>query len=118
MSLHIKDDPKAFYEYARSKTRMKDTVGPMTDDFGNVILLDGVNAKLLNEYFASIFTKDNMVDIPICYKASHIIALNTVEFTEETEYDKLCKLRADKSPGADGIYPAVLKILQLLFSNN
>ena len=41
----------AFYEYARSKTKMKDTVGPMTDDLGNVILDVGVNVKLLNEYF-------------------------------------------------------------------
>ena len=43
LSLHIKDDPKAFYKYARSKTKIKDTVGPMTNDFGNAILDDGVN---------------------------------------------------------------------------
>ena len=30
----------------------------MTDDFGNAILDDGVNVKLLNEYFASIFTRE------------------------------------------------------------
>ena len=30
----------------------------MTDDFGNVILDDGVNVKLLNEYLALIFTND------------------------------------------------------------
>ena len=57
VSLHIKDNPKAFHKYARSKTKMKDTVGHMTDDLGNVILDDGVNANLLDEYFASIFTK-------------------------------------------------------------
>ena len=85
---------------------MKDTVGPMTDDFGNVILDDGVNVKLLNEYFASIFSKGGLVDMPMYNKASYI---NTVDFTEETMYDKLCKLRADKSPGIDEIYPVVLK---------
>ena len=101
LSLHIKGDPKAFYKYARSKTKIKDTVGPMTDDFGNAILDDGVNVKLLNEYFASIFTKENLVDIPMYNKASYKNALNTVDFTEEAVYDKLCKLRADKSPGVD-----------------
>ena len=40
--------PKAFYKYARCKTKMKDTVCPMTDDFGNVILGDGVNKKMLS----------------------------------------------------------------------
>ena len=103
LSLHIKEDPKAFYEYARSKTKIKNTVGPMTDDIGNAILDDGVNVKLLNEYFASIFTKENLVDIPMYNTASNKNALNTVDFTEETVYDKLCKLRADKSPGVDGI---------------
>ena len=52
LSLHIEDDPKAFYKYACSKTKMKQTIGPLTDDFDCVILEDGVNAKLLNEYFA------------------------------------------------------------------
>ena len=111
LSLHIKDDPKAFYKYARSKTKIKDTVGPMTDDLGNDILDDGVNVKLLNEYFASIFTKENLVDMPMYNKASYKNALNTVDFTEETVYDQLCKLRTDKSPGVDGIYPVVLKSL-------
>ena len=31
---------------------MNNTVGPLTDDFGDVILDDGVNVKLLNEYLA------------------------------------------------------------------
>ena len=85
-------------------SKIKDTVGPMTDDFGNAILDDGVNVKLLNEYFASIFTKENLVDITMYNKASCKNALNTVDFTEETVYDKLCKLRADKSAGVDRIF--------------
>ena len=105
------DDPRTFYVYARSKTKMKEIVGPMTDDFGDAILDDGVNVKLLDEYFASIFTKENLVDKPMYNKTSYINALNTVDCTEETVHDKLCKLRADKSPGVDGIYPVVLKNL-------
>ena len=95
---------------------MKYTVVPMTDDFGNVILDDGVNVKLLNEYFTSIFTKENLVDIPMCNKASYINASNTVDLTEETVYDELCKLRANKSPGVDEIYPVVSKNLANVIS--
>ena len=94
MSLHIKDDPNAFYEYVGSKTKIKDTVGPMTDNIGNVILDDGVNVYLLNEYFASIYTNENLVDIPMYNKTSYINASNTVDFTEVTVYDKICTLRA------------------------
>ena len=53
----------------------------------------------------------NLVDIPMYNKASYKNALNTVDFTEETVYDKLCKPRADKFPGVDGICPVVLKNL-------
>ena len=60
----------------------------MTDDVGNVILDDGVNGKLLNEYFASIFTKENLLDIPLYNKASYENASKTVDFIEETVYDK------------------------------
>ena len=52
-------------------------------------------------------TKENLVDIPMYNKASYESALDTVDFTEETVYDKLCKHRADKSPGVDGRYPVV-----------
>ena len=51
------------------------------------------------------------MDIPKYNKASYINALNTVDFNEETVHDILCKLRANKPPGVDGIYPAVLKNL-------
>ena len=73
--------------------------------------------KLLNEYLASIITKENLVDIPMYNKASYINALNTVYFNEETVYDKLCKLRADNSPGVDGVYPVVLQNLANVISN-
>ena len=51
LSLRIKDDPKAFCEYAHRKTKTKDTVGPVNDDFGNGILDDGANVKrIVNTY--------------------------------------------------------------------
>ena len=55
-----------------------------------------------------MFTNENLVDMPMCNRSSYINALNTVDFNEETVYDKLCKLRADQSD-VDGIYPEVLK---------
>ena len=78
LSLHIKDDPRAFYRNARSNMKMKDAVGPMTDDFSSIIPDDDVNVKLLNEYFASIFTEENLMDMSMCDRDSYANALNTV----------------------------------------
>ena len=117
---------------------MKDTVGPMTDDFGNVILEDCVNTRLLNEYFASIFTKANLVDISIsnnklmlciCLQtfeaalfwkkknACYINASNTVDFAEETVYDKLCRFRATNLVLIEYMH-LCYKILKMLFPNH
>ena len=89
----------------------------MTDDFGNVILDDGVNEKLLNEYFVSIFTKENLVDIPLYNKhLMKMLQILLISLKRKCMLKKI-KLRGDKSPDADGIYPVTLKILQILFSN-
>ena len=48
-------------------------------------------------------------------KASYMNTLNTVYFIEEIVYDKVCKLKAIKSPGVDGIYPVVLKSCKCYF---
>ena len=34
---NIKTDPKLYYRYARSKMDVKDGIGPLTDEDGNVI---------------------------------------------------------------------------------
>ena len=56
------------------------------------------------------------MDITMYNKASYINALNTVDFTDETVYDKLCKLSDHKSPGVDGTYPVVLENLASVIS--
>ena len=56
------------------------------------------------------------MDIPIRNKASYINVLNTVDITEETVHDKLCKLRADKSSDVDGVYPVALQNLANVIS--
>ena len=46
---NIKTDPKSFYAYTRSKTRTKDSVGPLVDLMGEVIT-DSIQAtNLLND---------------------------------------------------------------------
>ena len=87
---------------------MKDTVGPLTDDIGNVILDDGVIAKLLIDYVASIFAEENLQYIPMCDRASHVNALKN-DFTDETKHGELSRLRAGKTPGVDGAHAVVFK---------
>ena len=60
LSQKIKDDPKTYYAYLRSKTKTKETVGPLTDGEGKVITDNMLAATIMNDHFACVFTDENM----------------------------------------------------------
>ena len=47
---NIKKDSKTFFKYARSKTRVKPTIGPLTDDNHVLICDDQVMGQMLNAF--------------------------------------------------------------------
>ena len=61
---NIKHDNKSFYAYVRSRTRIKAGVGPLVKAAGDIISSPGEMANELNEYFASVFTAENLQNIP------------------------------------------------------
>ena len=64
LATDIKDNCKSFFAYVRSKQRTRDKVGPLKDKCGKIIVDDQQGADLLNEYFCSVFTKENLENIP------------------------------------------------------
>ena len=61
----IKSNPKIFYAYVRSKTKVKDIVGPLKDEKGLIVSDNNSMCNLLNNYFGSVFTKEkNLDEIP------------------------------------------------------
>ena len=66
----VKNNCKSFYPYVRSKQRTKDRVGPLIDDISKVVKDDGEAANLLNDYFSSVFTRENFNNIPVPIKCS------------------------------------------------
>ena len=59
MADKIKENPKAFYSYSRSKLKTKETVGPIAE--GDLVVYDDVGvANIINDYFSSVFTDDRL----------------------------------------------------------
>ena len=59
---NVKTDPKSFYAYVRSKSKTKTSVGPLKNRDG-VLISDGLEmSAILNSYFGSVFTKENLSD--------------------------------------------------------
>ena len=70
---NIKNDSKSFYAYVRSKQKVRDKVGPLENNSENIIS-DGFRmAEVLNEYFSSVFTTEDIssLPVPLC-KCIHI----------------------------------------------
>ena len=108
---NIKSDPKAYYKYVRSKTEAKEKVGPLKEN-GVTITDDKKSAELLNQYFASVFTIEETSYIPnppVIYDGPENHTLLHIEITSDMVLKKLQKLKPNKSPGVDNIYPVVLK---------
>ena len=61
---NIKEDSKSFYSYVRSKQRTKGGVGPLISQAGETVLDDKIAANMMNEYFASVFTVEDISNIP------------------------------------------------------
>ena len=58
---HIKTDSKSFYAYVRSKQNVRDKVGPLEDNAGNIITQGFLMAEELNMHFSSVLREKILV---------------------------------------------------------
>ena len=118
LAQNIKHDSKSFYSHIRSKQRTKDKVGPLKNSSGKIIVDDEEAANHLNDYFVTVFTEENGCSIPVLENMiKEEDNLSKFVIDENMVKKKLEQLRIDKSPGADGIHPRLLKELSSLISH-
>ena len=65
MACNIKNDSKIFYAYVRSKQKVRDKVGPLENNRRNIISDGFQMAEVLNEYFSSVFTTEDISSLPV-----------------------------------------------------
>ena len=65
IAFNIKHDSKSFYAYVRSKQKVQDKVGPLEGSDGNIITEGFLMAENLNEYFSSVFTREDISVLPV-----------------------------------------------------
>ncbi|CAM4545620.1 unnamed protein product [Lepidochelys olivacea] len=106
----VKSNKKGFFRYVSNKKKVKESVGPLLNEGGNLVTEDVEKANVLNAFFASVFT--NKV-------SSQTTALGSTAWGEgdqpsvekEVVQDYLEKLDEHKSMGPDALHPRVLKEL-------
>ena len=87
-------------------------IGPLTDEDGNVISDNKDMAQVLNQYFTTVFTDENMDNIPEsrCLCSDENI-LKDVDVSYEAVLKKLEETDPEKAPGDDSIHPVILRKL-------
>ena len=108
---NLKSDSKSFYVYVRSKQNVRDKVGPLEDNVGNIIT-GFLMAEELNMHFSSVFTREDTSSLPVPetkFKGSEEERLGQLVVTPEVVASKINKMKKNKSPGVDGISPKILK---------
>ena len=108
---NIKQNPKAFYQYVASKTTKREGIAELEDNNGELTNIDKEKCEILNNFFASVFTKENDDELPnFTYKNTIANSLNTCNVTELEVEEALSSLNPNKSPGPDNLHPKFLKL--------
>ena len=109
---YYKNDSKTVYAYVRSKQKVRDKVGPLENISGNTISDGFQMAEVLNEYFSSVFTTEDISSLPLSFtkfegsKSEH---LGQLFVTPEMIAKKIKKMKDNKLPRVDGIAPKLVK---------
>ncbi len=94
------------------RTKTRERIGPLKTEAREIIESGEDMSKLLNDYFLSVFSRENQDTIPVgevVFQGQDYEKLRNVITTMKVvqEIEKLKKI--NKSPGPDNIYPRILK---------
>ena len=108
LAKNVKKNPKSFYAYAKSKSKSREHIPDLINEH-QLATNDYSKAQVLNKFFCSIFTKEDINNMPD-FNISHDIPTisDTINITIENVAAKLKALKTNKSAGPDNIHPRIL----------
>ena len=107
-----KENPTPFWKYVNEKCKTNVGISSLKDEKGNLVTSDEGRAELLNNFFTSVFLKEDKTNLPKVeegeFSKNKFIG-NMNKITEEEVEKKLNKLNTKKAQGPDQIPPRILK---------
>ena len=122
-----KQNPKTFWKYINGKTKNKGKLSVLNDSNNQEISDDFEKAEILNNHFASVFTKEDLINIPeFKPDIDDLIIIDNLDLDDTDIKKHLLKIDPSKSSGPDGINGRILKelasevapILKILFNKS
>ena len=103
-----KSNPKSFYAYINSAKKTRGKIGPLKNGEGELITEPKEQARILNEFYASVFTTGGTCDEQRDENWEGG-SLDDIEITESKVLHVIESLKEHSACGPDGIPPRVIK---------
>ena len=106
--------PKKFWNYVSRKTKVKQGIPDLVyedEDNNEKSTTDKKKAEILSSFFNSVFTHEDLQDMPTPEKRTFKNWLKTIKISREKIKKKLLQLKISKSRGPDELHPRLLKEL-------
>ena len=106
------NNSKSFCGYVTSKHNVRDKFGSLENNSGNSISDGFQMAVVLNEYFSSVFTTEDISSFPVPptkFEGNQSEHLGQLFVTPEMIANKIKQMKDNKSPRVDGIPPKLLR---------
>jgi len=111
LSMKEKGNDRAFNSYLKNRLGLRTTIGPLHDIDGSLVIENDDMARILNNFFASVFTRENMGHMPSPAPCSTTAKLENVFIREKDIQAKILKMNSSKSSGPDGIHIRTLQLV-------
>ena len=72
-----------FAKYIKSKTKSRTTIGPLLTKEKKMLTEDKEMAEELNKFFSTVFTKEDLLNIPEAEKENITNEMNQTEFLQD-----------------------------------
>ena len=107
---NIKLDKKSFYAYSRAKSKTKAQIGTLLTSDGSQVDDDKSAVECFNQYFASVFTRDNLLPVsavPMTTEKMEPVCTDVL-LDVSTIVKAITKLTPDKAHGPDELSAMML----------
>ena len=102
-----KNNPKRFWKYVKSKMKCNETIAELDTQHGKAIT-DQDKADELSRFFQTVFTSENLINVPQLDDKPVTSPLEDVNFKRKEITELLQELNVNKSVGPDMMHPQVL----------
>ena len=105
----MKQNMKIFWKYVNRHKKNKPKIPDLINKDGTYSKSDEDKANTLNKQFTSVFSYEDIDELPLLPDQHIIESLSSIEITQQAVLKKLKNLRTDKACGSDTVHPYILK---------